>query len=196
MLTNEIQTHRQDFIVNKLDRNKMNGHKGKVLWFTGLSGAGKSTVASLLEQVLLKKGIRTYILDGDNIRFGLSKDLDFTENGRAENIRRVAEVAKLMVDAGIVVLAAFISPFREEREIARSKFKYGEFVEIYISTPIEVAEKRDKKGLYKKARSGDILDFTGISSPYEAPIKPDFTIDTSKLSSEELALDLASKLTF
>ena len=152
MLNNELNVYEQSFSVNKSDRNKLNGHKGKVLWFTGLSGSGKSTVADFLEQILHKKGIKTYILDGDNVRRGLCKDLDFTEAGRIENIRRVTEVAKIMVDTGIVVITAFISPFTNERQIARKSFQDDEFIEIYISTPLEIAEKRDKKGLYKRAR--------------------------------------------
>jgi len=194
MLNNEMKVYHQSFSVNKLDRNKLNGHKGKVLWLTGLSGSGKSTVANFLEQILHKRGLKTYILDGDNVRQGLSKDLDFTEAGRTENIRRVTEVAKLMVDAGIVVITAFISPFTNERQIARNNFQDDEFIEIYISTPLEIAEKRDKKGLYKRARRGELLDFTGIDSPYEVPLKAEYTIDTSNRTSQELALELANNL--
>jgi len=194
MLNNEVNVYKESFSVNKLDRNKLNGHKGKVLWLTGLSGSGKSTVANFLEQILHKRGLKTYILDGDNVRQGLSKDLDFTEAGRTENIRRVTEVAKLMVDAGIVVITAFISPFTNERQIARNNFQDDEFIEIYISTPLEIAEKRDKKGLYKRARRGELLDFTGIDSPYEVPLKAEYTIDTSNRTSQELALELANNL--
>jgi bifunctional enzyme CysN/CysC len=194
MLNNEMKVYHQSFSVNKLDRNKLNGHKGKVLWLTGLSGSGKSTVANFLEQILHKRGLKTYILDGDNVRQGLNKDLDFTEAGRTENIRRVTEVAKLMVDAGIVVITAFISPFTNERQIARNNFQDDEFIEIYISTPLEIAEKRDKKGLYKRARRGELLDFTGIDSPYEVPLKAEYTIDTSNRTSQELALELANNL--
>jgi len=196
MLNNEVNEYEQIFSINKIDRNKLNGHKGKVLWFTGLSGSGKSTVANFLEQILYKKGIKTYILDGDNLRHGLSKDLDFTEAGRIENIRRVTEVAKLMVDAGIVVITAFISPFINERQIARNNFQDDEFIEIYVSTPIEIAEKRDKKGLYKRARRGELPNFTGIDSPYEVPVKAEYTIDTSNQTSQELALELANNLKF
>jgi len=194
MLNNEVNVYKESFSVKKSDRNKLNGHKGKVLWLTGLSGSGKSTIANLLEQILHKKGIKTYILDGDNVRHGLCKDLDFTETGRIENIRRVTEVAKLMVDAGIVVITAFISPFKNERQIARNRFQDDEFIEIYISTPLEIAEKRDKKGLYKRARRGELLDFTGIDSPYEVPLKAEYTIDTSNRTSQELALELANNL--
>jgi len=196
MLDNKVNVYEQMFSINKSDRNKINGHKGKVLWFTGLSGSGKSTVANFLEQVLHKRGIKTYILDGDNVRQALCKDLDFSESGRIENIRRVTEVAKLMVDAGIVVITAFISPFTNERQIARKKFQDDEFIEIYISTPLEVAEKRDKKGLYKRARLGELLNFTGVDSPYEVPINAEYTIDTSNHTSQKLALELANNLKF
>ena len=196
MSNNDVKVYKQSFAVNKSDRNKLNGHKGKVLWLTGLSGSGKSTIANLLEQILHKKGIKTYILDGDNVRHNLCKDLDFSEAGRTENIRRVNEVAKLMVDAGIVVITAFISPFRKERQIARNNFQDGEFIEIYISTPLEIAEQRDKKGLYKKARSGELNNFTGIDSPYEAPVNAEYIIDTSNKSSQKLALELANNLEF
>ncbi len=196
MSSNEVNVYEQSFAVNKLDRNKLNGHKGKVLWLTGLSGSGKSTIANFLEQILHKKGIKTYILDGDNVRHSLCKDLDFTEAGRIENIRRVSEVAKLMVDAGIVVITAFISPFTNERQIARNNFQDDEFIEIYISTPLEIAEKRDKKGLYKRARCGELLNFTGIDSPYEVPVNAEYTIDTSNKSSQKLALELANNLKF
>jgi len=191
-----VNIHEQIFSVNISDRKKLNGHKGKVLWLTGLSGSGKSTIANCLEQILYKKGIRTYILDGDNVRNGLCKDLDFTEAGRIENIRRVTEVARLMVDAGIVVITAFISPFNNERQIARNNFQDDEFIEIYISTPIEIAEKRDKKGLYKRARRGDLLNFTGIDSPYEIPVNAEYTIDTSNQTSQKLAFELAKNLKF
>ncbi len=196
MSNNEVDVYEQIFSVNKSDRNKLNGHKGKVLWLTGLSGSGKSTIANFLEQILHKKGIKTYILDGDNVRHNLCKDLDFSEAGRIENIRRVSEVAKLMVDAGIVVITAFISPFTNERQIARKKFQDDEFIEIYISTPLEVAEKRDKKGLYKRARRGELLNFTGIDSPYEVPVKAEYTVDTTNQTSQELALELANNIKF
>ena len=174
--------HLQSLSITKELREKMNGHKGQVLWLTGLSGSGKSTIANALEKQLYAEGKKTYVLDGDNIRHGLNKDLGFTDKDRVENIRRVAEVAKLMCDAGLIVITAFISPFRAEREMARSLFHSGEYKEIFISTPLKVAEQRDPKGLYKKARSGEIPNFTGINSPYERPIKPELTIDTSKTS--------------
>ena len=172
----------QNLTINKNLREKINGHKGQVLWMTGLSGSGKSTIANELEKKLYSQGKKTYILDGDNIRHGLNKDLGFTDKDRVENIRRVAEVAKLMCDAGLIVITAFISPFRLEREMARSLFEKNDFKEIYISTPLKVAEKRDPKGLYKKARQGKIPNFTGIDSIYEKPINPDLEIDTSKVS--------------
>ena len=174
--------HLQSLSITKELREKMNGHKGQVLWLTGLSGSGKSTIADALEKQLYAEGKKTYVLDGDNIRHGLNKDLGFTDKDRVENIRRVAEVAKLMCDAGLIVITAFISPFRAEREMARSLFQSGEYKEIFISTPLKIAEQRDPKGLYKKARSGEIPNFTGINSPYEKPIKPELTIDTSKTS--------------
>ena len=174
--------HLQSLSITKELREKMNGHKGQVLWLTGLSGSGKSTIANALEKQLYAEGKKTYVLDGDNIRHGLNKDLGFTDKDRVENIRRVAEVAKLMCDAGLIVITAFISPFRTEREMARSLFQSDEFKEIFISTPLKIAEQRDPKGLYKKARSGEIPNFTGINSPYEKPIKPELTIDTSKTS--------------
>ena len=174
--------HIQSLSITKELREKMNGHKGQVLWLTGLSGSGKSTIANALEKQLYAEGKKTYVLDGDNIRHGLNKDLGFTDKDRVENIRRVAEVAKLMCDAGLIVITAFISPFRAEREMARSLFQSDEFKEIFISTPLKIAEQRDPKGLYKKARSGEIPNFTGINSPYEKPINPELTIDTSKTS--------------
>ncbi len=172
----------QNLTINKSLREKINGHKGQVLWMTGLSGSGKSTIANELEKILYSQGKKTYILDGDNIRHGLNKDLGFTDKDRVENIRRVAEVAKLMCDAGLIVITAFISPFRLEREMARSLFEKNDFKEIYISTPLKVAEKRDPKGLYKKARQGKIPNFTGIDSIYEKPTNPELEIDTSKVS--------------
>tara|TARA_A100001234_G_scaffold197727_1_gene188061 strand:+ start:1036 stop:2901 length:1866 start_codon:yes stop_codon:yes gene_type:complete len=172
----------QNLTINKNLREKINGHKGQVLWMTGLSGSGKSTIANELEKILYSQGKKTYILDGDNIRHGLNKDLGFTDKDRVENIRRVAEVAKLMCDAGLIVITAFISPFRLEREMARSLFEKNDFKEIYISTPLKVAEKRDPKGLYKKARQGKIPNFTGIDSIYEKPTNPDLEIDASKVS--------------
>jgi adenylylsulfate kinase len=161
--------------VSVQQRANQKGQQPCILWFTGLSGAGKSTVANALEQTLFIKGHHSYLLDGDNVRHGLNKDLDFSDAGRVENIRRIGEVAKLFVDAGLIVVTAFISPFRSDRRMVRSIMKEGEFVEIHVATPIEVCERRDPKGLYKKARTGAIKNFTGISSPYEAPEDPEIS---------------------
>lgn len=171
--------------INKEDRNKLTHNRSFVVWFTGLSGSGKSTLANFLEQKFYEKGILTYILDGDNIRFGLNKDLDFSDGGRKENIRRIGEVAKLMTDAGIVVLTAFISPFREDRKTVRELLDKNDFIEIYVKCDLNVCEERDVKGLYSKARAGEIKDFTGIDSPYEEPEDPEFVIDTTENSIEE-----------
>ncbi|MGE5502066.1 MAG: sulfate adenylyltransferase subunit CysN [Ignavibacteriales bacterium] len=179
--------HWQATDVDKAARATLNGQKARVVWFTGLSGAGKSTIANLVEKRLHALGRHTYLLDGDNVRHGLNKDLGFTEEDRVENIRRVAEVAKLMVDAGLVVLTAFISPFRAERRLARSLMGEGEFVEVFIDTPLAEAEKRDVKGLYRKARAGELKNFTGVDSPYEEPESPEIRIDTTGLSPVEAA---------
>lgn len=167
---------------------------GVAIWLTGLSGAGKSTVATLLNNLLLTDGLQSYVLDGDNIRQGLSKDLGFDETDRSENIRRVAEVARLMVDAGLVVIVALISPFFSDRRMARSLFQRKEFFEVYINVPLEVVEGRDPKGLYKKARNGAITHFTGIDSPYEKPEHPDFVINTDCCSPEQAAESLLAFL--
>ena len=180
--------HVQPVDLNKVARAALKQQKPAVLWFTGLSGAGKSTIANLVDKKLHARGRHTYLLDGDNVRHGLCRDLGFTEADRIENIRRVAETAKLMVDAGLIVLTAFISPFRAERAMARALFAAGEFVEIHIDTPLEVAERRDVKGLYAKARRGELVNFTGLDSPYEAPEAPDIRIDTVA-SSVEVAAD-------
>jgi len=168
----------QAFSINKEARAAAKNQTSKVFWFTGLSGTGKSTIANLFEQKLHAMGKHTYILDGDNVRHGLNRNLGFTETDRVENIRRVAEVAKLMVDAGLIVLVTLISPFRADRAMARSLFCKGEFIEIFVDTPLEVAQRRDPKGLYSRARKGAIKNFTGIDSPYEIPIDPEITIDT------------------
>ncbi len=159
--------------VTRERRQQLNGHKSVILWFTGLSGSGKSTLAHAVEEELHQKGCRTFVLDGDNVRHGLCSDLTFEAEDRKENIRRVGEVAKLMLEAGVIVLTAFISPFREGRERVRSLVPHGEFIEIYCDCPLEVCESRDPKGIYKKARKGKIPYFTGISSPYEEPLKPE-----------------------
>ena len=172
-------------IITKKERQKLNGHRSFILWFTGLSGSGKSTIAHRVEEELYKRGVRTYVLDGDNIRTGLNKDLGFSKEDREENIRRIGEVAKLFVDAGIVVLTAFISPYRKDRNFVRSIVGEKEFVEIYVKCPLEVCEKRDAKGLYKKAREGIIKQFTGIDDPYEEPENPEIVVETDKMSVDE-----------
>ncbi|MBB5499750.1 sulfate adenylyltransferase subunit CysN [Paraburkholderia sp. MM5384-R2] len=174
----------QTLEVDKRARRVLNGHQSGVVWLTGLSGAGKSTIANLLEKRLHAMGKRTYLLDGDNVRHGLNKDLGFTAEDRVENIRRIAEVAKLMADAGVIVITAFISPFRAERALARELMEEGEFIEVFIDTPLEVAEERDPKGLYKKARSGELKNFTGIDSPYDMPQNPEIHINTLTVSPE------------
>ena len=171
--------------VNRKRREEKNQHKSVVLWFTGLSGSGKSTLAHAVEEELFQLGMNTFVLDGDNVRHGLNKDLGFSNEDRKENIRRISEAAKLMLEAGVITLTAFISPFKEERAMARSLMPHGDFIEIHCFCPLEVCEQRDVKGLYKKARNGEIKDFTGISSPYEAPDKPELKIDTHALSLEE-----------
>ena len=164
--------HNQTFSVTRSDREKLAGHAGKVIWFTGLSGAGKSTIANALEVALHSQGKRTYILDGDNIRQGINRDIGFSDAGRVENIRRVAEVAKLMLDAGVIVITAFISPFRQDRDLIGA----ANFIEVFVNTPLAECEARDPKGLYKKARSGQLANMTGIDSPYEAPHQPDVVV--------------------
>ncbi len=173
--------------INKETRSKQNAQQPCVIWFTGLSGSGKSTIANILEQKLYTINKRTYLLDGDNVRHGLNKDLGFTDTDRVENIRRVAEVSKLMADAGLITLVSFISPFRSERQMAKELFQLGEFFEVFVSTSLEECEKRDPKGLYKKARAGELKNFTGIDSTYESPENPDLTLDTKKSSAEQLA---------
>jgi bifunctional enzyme CysN/CysC len=158
-----------------------------VVWFTGLSGSGKSTIANALEQKLLARGKHSYLLDGDNVRHGLNRDLGFTAADRVENIRRIAEVAKLMVDSGLIVLTAFISPYRAERDMARQLLEAGEFIEVHVDTPLDVAEARDVKGLYRKARKGELKNFTGIDAPYEAPQSPELRINTVDCTADEAA---------
>ena len=171
--------------VTKAERSKQKNQKPVILWFTGLSGSGKSTIANALESQLHGMGYHTYLLDGDNVRHGLNKNLGFTDEDRVENIRRIGEVAKLFVDAGTIVMTAFISPFRADRDMVRAIVPEGEFIEIYVDTPLEVCEQRDPKGLYQKARAGQIKNFTGIDSPYEAPLKPDVVCETAQESLEQ-----------
>ncbi len=194
-MANNIVWHQHD--VDKPRRAQAKNQKPAVLWFTGLSGSGKSTIANLLEKKLTESGKHTYLLDGDNVRHGLCGDLGFSDSDRVENIRRISEVAKLFVDSGLLVLTAFISPFKTDREFCRSLLQDNEFIEVFIDTPIEECEKRDPKGLYVKARQGDIKDFTGIDSAYEAPEAPEihlsFTGETAEQSAEKLFTILSEK---
>jgi len=185
--------HWQAVDVDKAARARRTGQRPAVVWFTGLSGAGKSTIANLVEKRLYGEGFHTYLLDGDNLRHGLNKDLGFTDADRVENVRRVAEVARLMVDAGLIVLASFISPFRAERELARGLLSQGEFIEVHVDAPLQVAEARDRKGLYAKARRGELVNFTGIDSPYEAPETPELHLDASGAVSAEACADLVAE---
>lgn len=180
----------QSFDIARRDREKIKGHQGKVIWFTGLSGSGKSTLANALDCALHKAGKHTYILDGDNIRHGLNQDLGFTDEDRVENIRRIAEVSKLMLDAGLIVMTAFISPFKAERDMARSLIGPENFIEVHVNTPLEICETRDPKGLYKKARAGVISNMTGINSAYEAPTSPDICINTAQHDASEQLISL------
>ena len=193
-LTHPAMCRWHETTVNKTDRRELNGHGSGVIWLTGLSGAGKSTLANELERRLRARAVRTYLLDGDNVRHGLNRDLGFSTEDRVENIRRVAEVSKLMVDAGLVVITAFISPFRAERQLARNLMADGEFIEVFVDTPLVVAEQRDPKGLYKKARRGELKHFTGIDSPYETPDNPEIVIDTTSMSVQESADSLYQML--
>lgn len=172
----------QPFQISQESRVQTKGHKSLVIWFTGLSGSGKSSLANALEVLLIEKGFHTYILDGDNVRKGLNSDLTFTPEDRKENIRRIGEVANLMIDAGLIVLSAFVSPYRADRQRVKQIVGKNNFIEVYVNTSIEECERRDVKGLYAKARNGEILDFTGISAPYEVPLQPDVKIDTTKES--------------
>lgn len=181
--------------LTKEHRRKQNGHESTVLWFTGLSGSGKSTIANAVAKELYNRNIRSYVLDGDNIRHGLNKDLGFSEEDRTENIRRIGEVSKLFVDSGQFVLTAFISPFRADRQIVRDLLEEGEFIEVYIKCPIEECEVRDPKGLYDKARKGIIKDFTGIDSPYEEPQQPEIILESDQYSIEECVEQVIGYLT-
>ncbi len=183
-----------DHHVSKAERAQIKQQKPCILWFTGLSGSGKSTIANAVEAALLAQKKHTYLLDGDNIRMGLNKGLGFSDEDRVENLRRIGEVAKLFVDAGIIVLTAFISPFRSERQRVRELVDEGEFIEVFVDTPLEVCESRDPKGLYKKARAGEISDFTGIDSPYEAPEFPEIHIRNDRLPIEEAAAQVLDHL--
>ena len=172
-------------LVSRSSREQMNGHKSVVLWFTGLSGAGKSTLAHAVEQRLFQTGCRTFVLDGDNVRHGLSANLGFSDQDRQENIRRIGEAAKLMMEAGVITITAFISPFQADRDRVKSSFAPGDFIEVYCQASLDTCESRDVKGLYKKARAGEIKNYTGIDSPYEVPLKPELIINTEANSLED-----------
>ncbi len=186
--------HWHDHSVTKDERCQLNGHSGAVLWFTGLSGSGKSTIANTVDHKLHATGKRTFVLDGDNIRMGLNKNLGFSADDRAENIRRIGEVAKLFCSAGIITTTAFISPYRADRDAVRALLEDGEFVEILVDAPLEVCESRDPKGLYKKARAGEIKGFTGIDDPYEAPEKPELVLDSGNKGIDDLADEVIAYL--
>ena len=177
-------------LITRQDREKLNGHRSFVLWFTGLSGSGKSTLAHAVEKKLYERGCRIFVLDGDNVRHGLSSNLSFSDDDRKENIRRIGEAAKLITEAGVIALTAFISPFRADREMVRSLFPHGEFIEVYCNASLEVCEGRDVKGLYKKARAGEIKNYTGIDSPYEAPEMPELIVDTAVEKLDDAALKI------
>jgi adenylylsulfate kinase len=185
MTTNPTNVVWHHATVTRERREAQNGHKSCVLWFTGLSGAGKSTLAHAVEEQLHQLGCRTFVLDGDNVRHGLSSNLGFSEDDRRENIRRIGEAAKLMMEAGVIAMTAFISPFRADREAVRNLMPHGDFFEVYCKAALETCEARDVKGLYKKARAGEIKNYTGIDSPYEAPEKPELVVDTDALSIEQ-----------
>ena len=187
-----LHTVKQNYKTTKIQREVLHGHKAYLLWFTGLSGSGKSTLANLVEIALHKQGLSTYVLDGDNIRQGINKDLSFAPEDRTENIRRIAEISNLLLDAGVITLAAFVSPYIKDRKEVKQIVGTNNFIEIYVNTSIEECERRDVKGLYKKARSGEIKNMTGISSPYEAPINPDLEVITDGQSVEE-SVQLISK---
>jgi adenylylsulfate kinase len=182
MENNHVVWHR--VLVSRDDRNRLNDHKSGIVWFTGLSASGKSTIAHAVEKELFERGIRTYVLDGDNVRHGINSNLGFSREDRKENLRRIAEFSKLFVDAGIVVLASFISPYREERTFVKNYFRPDDFLEIYVKCSVEECERRDPKGLYKKARAGIIKEYTGVSSPYEEPENPDLALNTEHFDLE------------
>ncbi|AOH55178.1 adenylyl-sulfate kinase [Peribacillus muralis] len=193
-MSRQENVHQHAFSLTKEHRQTLHGHKSYILWFTGLSGSGKSTIANMVEAKLHAKGVSTYILDGDNLRNGLNEDLGFSMDDRKENIRRIGEVSKIFVDSGIVVLATFISPYANDREDVRKKVESDEFIEIYVKCPIEACEERDPKGLYKKARIGKITDFTGVSAPYEEPENPEIIIETSENTIEECVQQIINYL--
>ncbi|MDA3130099.1 adenylyl-sulfate kinase [Aliibacillus thermotolerans] len=192
MTEKHIVWHEQS--VEKKERQEKNGHKSCILWFTGLSGSGKSTIANALIRRLFEEGKQGYILDGDNIRHGLNQDLGFSPEDRKENIRRIGEVAKLFVDSGTIVATAFISPYRKDRDLVRQLVDKDEFLEVYVKCPLEVCEERDPKGLYEKARKGEISSFTGIDAPYEEPVQPEIVIESDKVSIEEAVNQIVTTL--
>lgn len=183
-----------NFSVSQNERSDLKEQKPMLLWFTGLSGSGKSTIADALERALFQRNMHTYLLDGDNVRGGLNNNLTFSPEDRTENIRRIAEVANLMLDAGLIVLASFISPYREDREMVKRIVGYKNFIEVYVNTPIEICESRDVKGLYAKARAGEIKNFTGVDAPYEPPMAADIEIDTSQISVEDAVLLILNEI--
>ncbi|MBB6681564.1 adenylyl-sulfate kinase [Aequorivita sp. 609] len=183
-----------NFSVSQNERSDLKEQKPMLLWFTGLSGSGKSTLADALERALFQRNMHTYLLDGDNVRGGLNNNLTFSPEDRTENIRRIAEVANLMLDAGLIVLASFISPYREDREMVKRIVGYKNFIEVYVNTPIEICESRDVKGLYAKARAGEIKNFTGVDAPYEPPMAADIEIDTSQISVEDAVLLILNEI--
>ncbi len=185
---------KHSYNISRLEREQNLSQKAKILWFTGLSGSGKSTIANEVELALNEQGFKTYLLDGDNVRLGLNNDLGFSDKDRVENIRRIREVAKLMLDAGLIVLCAFVSPFRKDRDALREVVNKGDFLEIFVNCPLEVCEERDVKGLYKKARAGLIKDFTGISSAFETPLNPEIILNTKELSLEQCVEKILSLL--
>jgi bifunctional enzyme CysN/CysC len=193
-MAHDTNVHWHEHSVSREEREKLNGHRGCVVWFTGLSACGKSTIANLVDHKLHSQGKRSYVLDGDNIRHGLNRDLGFTDEDRVENIRRVAEVAKLMVEAGLIVIVSFISPFRSERRMARELVGADEFIEIYVNTPLDICEARDPKGLYKLARAGKLPNLTGIGSVYEAPEQPELTLAAGVRPAEFLAEEVVFAL--
>ncbi|TRX57223.1 adenylyl-sulfate kinase [Thalassomonas sp. M1454] len=192
MKTENTVWHSQE--VSKKDRAQLKGQKPCLLWYTGLSGSGKSTVANAVDDILFQQQCHTYLLDGDNVRHGLNGDLGFSDEDRVENIRRISQVAKLFVDSGLIVSTAFISPFQSDRDMARDMLEQGEFIEVFIDTPIEICEQRDPKGLYKMARAGEIKDFTGISSGYDIPTNPEIHVKTAEQSIEQCAMQIVNHL--
>ncbi len=186
--------HWHEHRVNKENRNQLNGHKGAVIWFTGLSGSGKSTVANTVDHILHSKGVHTYVLDGDNVRMGLNKNLGFSPEDRTENIRRIGEVAKVFNDASLLTLTAFISPYRADRDAVRDILDEGEFIEVFVNASLATCEERDPKGLYKKARAGEIKGFTGIDAPYEEPKTAELVLDSDNKSIDDLAQEVVAYL--